>query len=107
MDVAALDLDAARALAAELQAALQAREVQLERKFQEVASMQDLTQQLMVRPTSSSLPYRPPSSLSTTSEVWLCELMSGWAPFVDRNCLLITTWAWDFKYHYIFTGRCM
>ena len=44
-----LDADAARSLAAQLQQALQAREVQLERKFQEVAGMQDLTQQLMVR----------------------------------------------------------
>ncbi|BDA43326.1 TATA element modulatory factor at C-terminar half [Coccomyxa sp. Obi] len=49
VDVGTLDLDAARSLAAQLQQALQAREVQLERKFQEVAGMQDLTQQLMAR----------------------------------------------------------
>ena len=45
----ALEGEEVRSLAAELQGALQAREVQLERKFQEVAAMQDLTQQLMVR----------------------------------------------------------
>ena len=37
----------------ELQAALRAREVQLERKFEEVASMHDVTQQLMVLSASS------------------------------------------------------
>ncbi len=49
VDVGTLEIDAARSFAAQLQQALQAREVQLERKFQEVAGMQDLTQQLMVR----------------------------------------------------------
>lgn len=63
VDVSALDGEAARALAAEQQAALRARELQLERKFQEVAAMQDLTQQLMVRqgPLSVCSPADMPS----------------------------------------------
>jgi hypothetical protein len=48
VDVSSLGLEDARALAAELSATLTAREIQLERKFEEVASMQELTQQLMV-----------------------------------------------------------
>ena len=47
-DVASLDLEAAKQLIIQLQASLQARELQLERKQEEVASMQDTTQQVMV-----------------------------------------------------------
>lgn len=54
-----LDLAGASALAAQLQAALDAREVQLERKAREVASMQDVTQQLMVTPPLPLKPYSP------------------------------------------------
>lgn len=53
-DVNNLGLEEARSQVVELQAALRAREVQLERKFEEVASMQELTQQLMVSCTSCS-----------------------------------------------------
>ena len=48
-DVASLDLEAAQQLVVQLRASLQARELQLERKQEEVASMQDATQQVMVR----------------------------------------------------------
>ena len=48
-DVASLDLETAKQLIAQLRASLQARELQLERKQEEVASMQDTTQQVMVR----------------------------------------------------------
>lgn len=43
-----MDLEAARQLIIKLQASLEARELQLERKLEEVASMQDTTQQVMV-----------------------------------------------------------
>ena len=46
----ALGLEEARALVGELSAALAARELQLERKQQEVAGMQDVQQRLMVHP---------------------------------------------------------
>ena len=48
-DVASLDLEAAQQLVVQLRASLQARELQLERKQEKVASMQDATQQVMVR----------------------------------------------------------
>ena len=47
--MASLDLEAAKQLVVQLRASLQARELQLERKQEEVASMQDTTQQIMVR----------------------------------------------------------
>lgn len=50
VDARALGLEEARALVGELSAALAAREVQLERKQQEVAGMQDVQQRLMARP---------------------------------------------------------
>ena len=43
-----MPLEEVQAWAVQLQATLQAREVQLERKFEEVANMHDVTQQLMV-----------------------------------------------------------
>ena len=48
-DILSLDLEAARQLVIQLRASLQARELQLERKQEEVAGMQDTTQQIMVR----------------------------------------------------------
>jgi hypothetical protein len=48
-DARALGADEARALAGELAAALAARELQLERKQQEVAAMHDVQQRLMAR----------------------------------------------------------
>ena len=53
-EVASLSEEAARALAAQLQAVLAAREVQLERQFREIASMEDVTQQLMVSGPSAA-----------------------------------------------------
>lgn len=49
LDVRALGLEEARAAAGELAAALAARELQLERKQQEVAAMHDVQQRLMAR----------------------------------------------------------
>ena len=51
--MASLDLETAKQLVVQLRASLQARELQLERKQEEVASMQDTMQQVMVRPTPS------------------------------------------------------
>ena len=53
VDARALGLEEARALVGELSAALAARELQLERKQQEVAGMQDVQQRLMARPDSA------------------------------------------------------
>ena len=66
-DVASLDLKAAQQLVVQLQASLQARELQLERKQEEVASMQDTTQQVMVR-----LARRAGTVLVSTSE-WVAK----------------------------------
>ncbi len=46
--VKSMDLEAAQKMIAQLQASLQAREMQLERKMEEVASVQDTMQQVMV-----------------------------------------------------------
>lgn len=61
-----------QALVEELQGALQAREVQLERKAQEVASMQEVTQQLMVTP--------PPQYVTTTYRILA---VIPWSPFLE------------------------
>lgn len=50
--------------AAELQATLVARESQLERKFQEVANMQDVTQQLMVLLPTANQPTGSHTAIS-------------------------------------------
>ena len=47
-EIRLMPLEEVQAWAVQLQATLQAREVQLERKFEEVANMHDVTQQLMV-----------------------------------------------------------
>jgi len=52
-EVESMDLEAAQMMIVQLQASLQAREMQLERKMEEVASVQDTMQQVMV-----SLPSR-------------------------------------------------
>jgi hypothetical protein len=46
--IEAMSLEEVKAWAMELKSALDAREVQLERKFEEVVSMQEVTHQLMV-----------------------------------------------------------
>ena len=47
-EVESMDLEAAQEMIVQLQASLQAREMQLERKMEEVASVQDTMQQVMV-----------------------------------------------------------
>jgi capsid protein len=60
-----LDLEAARQLILQLQASLEARERQLERKMEEVANMQDATQQVMVEPMTICICMQASDSLSS------------------------------------------
>ena len=62
-ELESLDLEAARQLIVQLQASLEARERQLERKMVEVANMQDAMQQVMVKPTAMCCFASKPSVL--------------------------------------------
>lgn len=55
-DIDALPLDELRSLTRRMRDSLRAREKQLERKFEEVANMQEVTHKLMVRDTLQSFP---------------------------------------------------
>ena len=55
IDVEAMDTDELRKLTLHLRDSLKAREVQLERKFEEVAHMQEVTHRLMVSPPSAMI----------------------------------------------------
>lgn len=69
IDVEAMSTDELRKLTLHLRDSLKTREVQLERKFEEVANMQEVTHRLMVRHPDfgGGVQIMPPSFFTETS----------------------------------------